>query len=54
MIWQAHFAPTELDWFLIAVSYKHSAPTELKAFACGPNRASEARSLQFKRENRKD
>jgi hypothetical protein len=24
-----------LDWFVIAPSYKHSAPTELNAFGCG-------------------
>jgi len=38
MIWRAYFAPTELGLVSDCCSYKHSAPTELKAFAGGPSR----------------
>jgi hypothetical protein len=33
MIGRAHFAPTELGLVSYCGGYKHSAPTELKAFA---------------------
>jgi hypothetical protein len=33
MSWRAHFAPTELGLVSFCGSYKHSAPTELRAFA---------------------